>query len=342
MTTPGSHTKTFSQSSSTSAASPLDIRQESDEMPYVSPTSASSGNNYVYPANKTSLALLSWNIWKGGAEIEDALRKQIGVITQAHVDIVFIQESNGAGAARLAHELGMNVAQQGYDCAILTAFPVRRVLTDTAPYATAALIETSLGDVLAWSVHLAPWDYGPYSLANLQHQPEAVFTQKGEQLRTAQAQKILAETTRIQESLPQPVPVIVAGDFNVPSGEDWAGEFRPYVQWPATQVFIDQGFQDAFRICHPNVEEAPGLTWSFIEPLEREPRDRIDFIYVKGLMISAAHHLGGVVEGSPLQNELGFEAFGSRNHEIPDHRKNDFPSDHFAVSASLQLLNETE
>jgi len=319
----------------------LDIHQESDETAYVSPTSA-SGNDYIYPANKTPLALLSWNIWKGGAEIEDALQKQVSVITQAHVDIVFIQESHGAGAARLARALGMNVAQQGYDCAILTAFPVRRVLTDTAPYATAALVETSLGDVLAWSVHLAPWDYGPYSLAEPERQPEAVFTQKGEQLRTEQAQKILAETTRIQESLPQSVPVIVAGDFNVPSGEDWTGEFRPYAQWPAPQVFIDKGFQDAFRICHPHVQKAPGLTWSFIEPLAREPRDRIDFIYVKGLAISAAHHLGGVVKGLPLQDEPGFETFGSRNHEIPDHRENDFPSDHFAVLASLQLLNETE
>lgn len=341
MTTPGSHTETLSQSSSTSAASSLDIQQGNDETTYVSPTAATS-NDCVYPPNIMPLRVMSWNIWKGGSEIENALQKQVSVIEPDVADIIFIQESHGDGAIRLARKLGMSVAQQGYDCAVLTPFPVRRLHTDTEPYATAALLETSLGDVLAWSVHLAPWDYGPYRQADLEQQPEVVFAQKGEQLRTEQAQKILSETTRIQSSLPQPVPVIVAGDFNVPSGEDWTGGFRPYVRWPAPQVFIDEGFQDAFRTCYPNVEKAPGLTWSFIEPIEREPRDRIDFIYVSGLAISAAHHLGGVVGGVPLQDEPGFKAFGSHNHEIPDHRENDFPSDHFAVLASLHLRNETE
>ncbi|GAA1818000.1 endonuclease/exonuclease/phosphatase family protein [Nesterenkonia flava] len=233
-----------------------------------------------------TIKVFSWNLWYGGREIDDALTKQQAVLQHEDIDILFVQECFGGAGLRLGRVAGMTVAQQDYDCAVLSPSPIRLLSTDTAPFATAALVQTRLGEVLAWSVHLAPWDYGPYRAASLPEDAETVFSQRGEQMRTEEAAKILSETDRILAELGE-LPVIIAGDFNVPSGLDWNGVGQPQTAWPATQAFMDAGFTDAFRSAHPYPAKAPGLTWSQIEPREAEPRDRIDFIYARGLDVVA-------------------------------------------------------
>ncbi|WP_258934607.1 hypothetical protein [Nesterenkonia pannonica] len=91
--------------------------------------------------------------------------------------------------------------------------------------------------MLAWSVHLASSDYSPYRRDDLPHAAESVFAQPGEAQRTQQAQQILAETDRLLHELGD-MPVIIAGDFNVPSPLDWDGSHRPAAQWPATDALL--------------------------------------------------------------------------------------------------------
>lgn len=284
-----------------------------------------------------TLKLFSWNIWLGGREIDDSAAKQAAVLDAEGADIVFLQECFGDAGVQLGRRTGMTVAQQDYDCAVLSASPIRRLATDTASYATAAVVQTRGGDVLAWSVHLAPWDYGPYRSEELPGNAAEVFDQPGERKRTAEAQQILSETQRLKAELGD-IPVIVAGDFNVPTGLDWTGAHRPQLQWPATQAFLDAGFTDAFRASHPDPATAPGLSWSQIETLETEPRDRIDFIYVLGMEVVTADHLGGAADDSDAPADLGFTEYGGTARHIPDHRGNAFPSDHLAVRATLRNL----
>lgn len=282
-----------------------------------------------------TLKLFSWNIWFGGREIDDAATKQAAVLDAEDVDIVFLQECYGDAGLRVGRNTGMTVAQQDYDCAVLSPSPIRMLATETASYATAALVQTKLGEVLAWSVHLASWDYGPYRADELPKNAEEVFAQSGEQKRTAEAQEILDETARLLEELGD-IPVVVAGDFNVPSGLDWNGEHRPEVAWPATQKLMEAGFTDAFREVHPDLSAAPGLTWSQIESLENEPRDRIDFIFVKGMEVVTADHLGGAADDADAPRDQGFTEYGGTSLHIPDQRGNSFPSDHLAVRAAVR------
>lgn len=282
-----------------------------------------------------TLKLFSWNIWFGGREITDAHAKQTAVLNAEEADIVFLQECFGTAGQQLGRRTGMTVAQQDYDCAVLSASPIRLLKTDTTSYATAALVQTRSGDVLAWSVHLAAWDYGPYRSDELPQNAREVFAQPGEQKRTAEAEQILAETQRLRTELGD-IPVIVAGDFNVPSGLDWAGEHRPALQWPATQKFLDAGYTDAFRSAHPDPVQAPGLSWSQIETLENEPRDRIDFIFVLGMEVISADHLGGAADDADAPADPGFTEYGGTAQHIPHQRENAFPSDHLAVRATIR------
>lgn len=286
-----------------------------------------------------TLRLFCWNLWYGGAEVDAGRAKQAEVLRDQPADIVFLQECLGDAAVELGRSAGMTVAQQDFDTAVMTAAPVRLLPTGTAPYATAALVQTRIGEVLAWSVHLGPWDYGPYRGAELPEKAEEVFGQHGERQRDEQAAKVLEETARLQAELggsgPQ-LPVIVAGDFNVPSSLDWNGSHRPAARWPATQRFMDAGYTDAFRAVHPDPDAAPGRSWSQIEPLGKEPRDRIDFIYLLGLDVDSADHLGDAADSDDAPQDAGFTSYGGRCRHIPEQRGNAFPSDHLAVRATVR------
>ncbi|OUZ12850.1 hypothetical protein BHE97_00335 [Aeromicrobium sp. PE09-221] len=278
------------------------------------------------------LRLYNWNLWFGGTRMKDGPRRQAEILREQQADIVFLQECVGDAADRLATAMGLAHAQQGHDTAILASSPLHPLATDTEPYATAALAETRLGSLLVWSVHLDHTDYGPYRGPALPSARAEVLELPGEGRRDAQSRTILSETDRLRAEIGD-IPVIIAGDFNVPSPADWNGVHRPLVEWPATARLIEAGYVDAFRHIHPDSGVAPGLTWSYLESPATEPRDRIDFIYVSGLEVVNADHHGstppGVDPGDGLSHHEGVCRL------IPDHADNSFPSDHLAVRATV-------
>lgn len=281
------------------------------------------------------MRLLSWNLWFGGQKMRHGVERQTELLAAERPDIVCLQECWGDAAAKIGRRLGLTVAQQDFDNAILSRWPVQLLVTDTAPYATAAVVWAPCGPMLVWSVHLEHTDYGPYRAADLETDPESVFSQAGERLRDEQAVKILAVTAERLAELPEGTPVIIAGDFNVPSPQDWDGTLRPAAQWPATGRLLEAGFVDAFRRVHPDPVRAPGLTWSQIHTLDDEPRDRIDFVFVDGLDVHAADHLGGAADDHDAASDPGFCEYGGTVRHIPDHAENTFASDHLAVRVTL-------
>lgn len=280
-----------------------------------------------------SVSLISWNLWFGGLMMNDGQSKQIDYLRNRLSDIICLQESVQVAAAVIAGELGYGIAQQGADTAVISRYPLELLPTSTYPYATAARVNLPDGPILVWSVHLEHTDYGPYRASQLPAAAAEIFGQRGEQLRDQQAAEILAETERLEADLPDETPVIIAGDFNVPSPEDWNGGIRPKAVWPATARIIDAGYLDAFRAVHPDPETAPGLTWSQIHTHEDEPRDRIDFVFVDGMAVRDCWHEGQAPEA---EGEEGLRTTGSSAEYIPNHRDNDFPSDHLAVHSVLK------
>lgn len=76
-----------------------------------------------------------------------------------------------------------------------------------------------------------------------------------------------------------------------------------------------------FSLLHDDVATHPGITWS---PVDTGLQDRIDFIFYKGEKL---HPLAAQVFGLDVQP----------TNKSPNHGRNVWPSDHFAVLVDFQL-----
>ena len=293
-------------------------------------------------------SLQTWNLWWGGTKVDDGHRKMVEIVRNHGADIICTQECYKDCARAVFEEIGHHHAQQDFDCAVSAAFDVELLETPTAPYATAAwvAIPAASGEprrVLVWSVHLAPWDYGPYA-ALKGEDPAVINTQPEERQRQEQIAEILKLTAQLSDSS---TPVIIAGDFNSPATMDWTQRSdRPDYQWLPTDAPLKAGFTDAYRAIYPDAATVWGDTWSPIEPLDKEPRDRIDFIFVKNLVVCGALTRGVLVEREEGYSapELGrvspsFSPIGTSAQLIPNQSGNEYPSDHNIVEVQLDFVD---
>ena len=122
------------------------------------------------------------------------------------------------------------------------------------------------------------------------------------------------------------IPVILTGDFNEPSFQDWTSEASEKgivplaVPYPTTKRVVDAGMLDAYRSAWPDELKARGYTWTN-RTLPDDPKDfhdRIDFIFVKACSVTGAQ----VVGESKINADLVLAPW---------------PSDHRAVVASLEI-----
>ena len=129
-------------------------------------------------------------------------------------------------------------------------------------------------------------------------------------------------------------PVFLTGDFNAPSHADWMADMvgaRPFlkypVDWPVSRAVENAGFEDSWRVAHPNPQTDPGLTWwAGRPPLEayapgaNDPQDRIDFVWFAG-------------SARVLSSELVGEN-GAQNVTLS---VSPWPSDHRAVVSTFSV-----
>uniref|UniRef100_A0A914D8Y7 Endonuclease/exonuclease/phosphatase domain-containing protein n=1 Tax=Acrobeloides nanus TaxID=290746 RepID=A0A914D8Y7_9BILA len=90
---------------------------------------------------------------------------------------------------------------------------------------------------------------------------------------------------------------------------------------------------DSFREIHPDIITEPGYTWSTVQKFSSEgwnwtipePQDRIDFIFYRSSKLKPTNSFiyAGLEPLTP----------------IPNHKNNDYPSDHYAVVTDFDILN---
>lgn len=280
--------------------------------------------------NKNEFGVLTFNMWVGGEAGKLSLDKSVEVIRASGAKLVGLQEIYGYNpdgttrnnAAKIAEILDWNFLDQG-GYGILSEFP----FLDTASARKGVKIKIS-DNRFAWffNCHLNYIPYQPYQLAKIKYGDFPFISSEKEAVTyadSARGTEVREYLKEIQEILREGLPVILTGDFNEPSFQDWTQKAAESdlcqikVEWPATKAFTDIGMTDAFRVYYTDEVQNPGETWSSINS-PGEIHDRIDFVFYKGneLKVTGANTIG------PPDGKSGIEI-------------RDYPSDHRAVCVSF-------
>ncbi|MFD3454913.1 HAD-IA family hydrolase [Streptomyces sp. NPDC058691] len=276
------------------------------------------------------LRVMTWNLWLGGTKVDDHRDKQLRVLLDADVDVVGLQETRTHSAKELAEALGWDYHQAGDNLGVISRYPIvsRHGLPATPFYgglgATVRLDADH--DVTLWSAHLNYTPYGPYDALH-DGQPVEVLTEhEASSGRLGEIRHILRDMAG-DLAARDTTPVLLVGDFNVPSHLDWTAEAAPLhggrgpVPWPVTLEAEAAGLRDSYRDAHPDPVRDPGTTWSPVVPAP-EPQDRIDFVLYAGSGLEVLDSTT-LVTGDPRPE--------------PDAAGNAWPSDHAAVVTTFAL-----
>lgn len=296
---------------------------------------------------ETTLRVMSFNIWGGGANEGKGIEETVAAIRAARADIVGLQETRmepevcsatdcaaegDSVAGAIAAALGWHVHDQTQDNVALWANAVisRHPIGAVSPNGLG--VEIDAGGIPVWlfNIHLDDEPYQPYQLLGIEYGPAPFIATEAEAIRFATetrgpALDLLAADMAAAEGA---AAVFVTGDFNEPSGRDWteaavaAGLHPVAVAWPSTGRLEAMGFIDAYRDVHPDPVAKPAFTWTprYDEAADDDHPDRIDFVLVRGP--------GLVVQDAAI---VGEEGPRSDIVVMP------WPSDHRAVVAEVRF-----
>ena len=254
-------------------------------------------------AIEANLRVLVWNVLHGANDVEKGAEKALAVIRSAKPDIVLLQESYEIDGERprlgewLAGELGWNQyqAESAHLC-VLTPMKLEATFFHHVWHGVGAkLRDEHQRELLVWSIWI---DYRAFLGYELRDNPDMsdetlLEAEDKRSSRLPQAVEII-EKLRDLGQLKSKIPLLVGGDWNTPSHLDWTKDAervyknRRDLELPVSKAMHRAGFQDTFRMVHPNPVQYPGITWSpmFRGPMsgeEGKPQsfERIDRLYLK-------------------------------------------------------------
>ena len=260
------------------------------------------------PAQQTTLTVMAYNIWGGGANEGKPVDETVAVIKAANPDIIAVMETQTEGdsctadvcppqgnsvAADIARALGFfYYDQEGagptlWSNAVISRYPIGKAL----PGNLGVEIDVNGRTVYMLAAHLDDSPYQPYQLLNIEYgdapfiKTEAEAIEWAEKTRGPAFDSLIAAAGGVTDA----AAVFIAGDFNEPSHLDWtaatvAAGLQPLpVAWPGTTKLEKAGFVDLFRAANPDPVAYPAFTWTpTSDPKDPEDHhDRIDFVFGK-------------------------------------------------------------
>lgn len=301
-----------------------------------------SGNNALLSvdvpvsSSPAQLKTATLNSWEGGSHVTNPIEKLTKTILLNRFDVLGLQESSGL-AGKVAGKLGWASAENPSGAAVLSRYALQ---ADPAqqPHAFAAndaVAADSLGlhatvqigekKVSVWSAALDKADDGP-SLACSTDAPrgDALLAKEMATKRYGQAQSLASS---MAADLKAKTPLVLLGSLASPSGADWTAAANRCgagaVQWPVLSQFSAAGLQDAFRAINPDPVAQPGISNSAVG--SAAIADRTDYVLFSGKLKSTESHV--LIDGFPKV--------------APNVQGNSWISDHAAVVASFQLLDQS-
>ena len=281
-------------------------------------------------SNEIQIRVMTFNIWVGGSQGGQPLERTVEAIQVARADIVGMQETHVGKvdqSQRIAEILGWHHLQQGDRTAVLSRYPI----VGSTPHKWGVTIELSdKAKLHMFNVHFAASPYQPYQLKNIPY-GNAPFIQTSEQAvewankaRGAQVGRMLTE---LVPAIASNQPVLLTGDFNEPSFQDWTegvwkrDRIPVPVNFPATSRVVAAGLFDTYRQAHPDPITQPGHTWTNTSSSDdpNDFHDRIDFVFACGVNVLSSQVVG-------------------ENKSQADIVLSPWPSDHRAVISTVSML----
>jgi hypothetical protein len=262
------------------------------------------------------LDVLTLNIWKGGSVVADGIRHAAEVVQQTGADVAFLPERFDPAlhdaTPAIAAELGYH-SVSSTDTGVVSRYPIVSSTTVGTRW-TKVIVDVNGTDVAVYGGHLEyrwyseylPRGYGPTAVGDWPSEylggnelgapvtDVATMLAMNEQSGRPESARQLLQDVDAEEAAGR--LVVVGGDFNEPSAQDWTVETRnlfdhrgTVVPWQTTQTLIDGGVRDSYRQAHPDPVKNPGFTWPAGNPNvsirsltwapKADERDRIDYIF---------------------------------------------------------------
>ena len=290
----------------------------------------------IHAESEDRLRVMTFNLWHGGEAGGQPLAQTINAIKSAKADIIGLQETHGRevngvrpdNGQKIADQLGWHYLQQGDRTAILS----RHRIIKPSQNRWGVEIEYPRGKQLDFfNAHFAASPYQPYQLLKIPYgdgkfiATESEAVQEANAARGAAVGRLLYE---IKNAIQSGHPVVLTGDFNEPSHQDWTARAAQErccplkVCFPTTSRIASAGLIDAWRTHHKDEVAFRGVTWtpttSADDPTDKH--DRIDFIFVSDSAVK--------VKSCQIVGE---------HKSTADLVVTPWPSDHRAVVAELSI-----
>ena len=233
------------------------------------------------------LNLMAWNIWHGGRRTgrETGPQQVISFIKDTGTDIVMMQETYGSGAL-IADALGYYFYLASANISVISKYPIEKTWIAYhelwSGITTIRLSENQKINLASIWLHYLPGWWSDVKEPDAT--PEKLIA--GEEENRHREIKIILDTLDKEIQNADQVPLIMGGDFNSPSHNDWVEGTKDWhnglvVEWPVSKEMWDAGFTDSFRKIHPDLNYAsPTMS---AERLSY----KIDYIYYKGSNLKA-------------------------------------------------------
>jgi endonuclease/exonuclease/phosphatase family metal-dependent hydrolase len=265
---------------------------------------------------RSQLNVLTLNLWKGGTAVKDGLQRAADAIEQVDADVAFLPErltpSRVDTTPTLAAALGYQHVS-ATDTGVVSRYPIVSTTTVGTRW-TKVVIDVNGTEVAVYGGHLEyrwyaeylPRGYGPTAVGDWPTEylggaelPAPVtdvptmLAMNEQSGRPDSARELLADVNAEKRGGRQ---VVVGGDFNEPSSQDWVESTKQLfdhrgtvVPWQTTKTLLDGGLVDSYRAAHPDPVKNPGFTWPAGNPdatvgsltwaPKADERDRIDYVF---------------------------------------------------------------
>lgn len=209
------------------------------------------------------------------------INRWINIFTKMKGDVIFLQEINSYNMEKMVGELGMkllNINNLENTCVLINPYKLT-ILDNTHVKIKSGQINSKNKPIYIGGIHLDDIPSLPHHMNNMVYKSSETvpLSYSLDKILKMCEKRRLPRVKQELSMVKKNDRAIIAGDFNEPSHLD-----LDKIKVPVSKEFEKQGFIDAYRYIN---EDEPGFTWPAGTFYKKEPVQRVDIIYTKGIKI---------------------------------------------------------